>query len=119
MTCFYCGTELPAGAMFCGECGRPVNTKGGRSAKAAKPSAADAVAAPSEQPVASGPEPEEPVASEEPVPDVHGVVAHAVGAADGDGRGVGQRFSNQVTTSSASRSYGSREVSSSRVASSS
>jgi hypothetical protein len=70
VTCFYCGTELPAGAMFCGECGRPVNTKGGRSAKAAKPSAADTVAAPSEQPVASGPAPEEPVPSEEPVPDV-------------------------------------------------
>ncbi len=34
MTCFYCGTELPAGAMFCGECGRPVNTKGGRRPKA-------------------------------------------------------------------------------------
>ena len=34
MTCFYCGTELPDGAMFCGECGRPVNTKGGRGAKA-------------------------------------------------------------------------------------
>ena len=43
MTCFYCGTELPAGAMFCGECGRPVNTKGGRSprgAKAAEPGGA-------------------------------------------------------------------------------
>ncbi|CAN5366465.1 hypothetical protein BH09ACT5_BH09ACT5_07610 [soil metagenome] len=36
MTCFYCGTELPAGAMFCGECGRPVNTKGGRSPRSAK-----------------------------------------------------------------------------------
>ncbi len=42
MTCFYCGTELPGGAMFCGECGRPVNTKGGRGAKAK----AESVAAP-------------------------------------------------------------------------
>jgi uncharacterized Zn finger protein (UPF0148 family) len=24
MTCHYCGTELPAGALFCGECGQPV-----------------------------------------------------------------------------------------------
>lgn len=24
MTCSYCGTELPAGALFCGECGRAV-----------------------------------------------------------------------------------------------
>ena len=51
MTCFYCGTELPAGAMFCGECGRPVNTKGGRSSKAGR-AAPEAVA---------------PVALEEPV----------------------------------------------------
>ena len=24
MTCTYCGTELPTGALFCGECGRAV-----------------------------------------------------------------------------------------------
>ncbi|MES1169158.1 MAG: zinc-ribbon domain-containing protein, partial [Leifsonia sp.] len=24
MSCWYCGTELPAGALFCGECGQPV-----------------------------------------------------------------------------------------------
>lgn len=43
MTCTFCGTELPAGAMFCGECGR--------SQAAARvvppPTAADAPAAPS------------------------------------------------------------------------
>ncbi len=27
MTCSYCATELPAGAMFCGECGRPVSAR--------------------------------------------------------------------------------------------
>jgi len=43
VTCFYCGTELPSGAMFCGECGRPVNTKGGRSAKATAKAAAESV----------------------------------------------------------------------------
>jgi len=26
MTCLYCGTPLPAGAMFCVECGRPVRS---------------------------------------------------------------------------------------------
>ena len=31
MTCFYCGTELPPGAMFCGECGRPVASKAVRT----------------------------------------------------------------------------------------
>lgn len=27
MNCAYCGTELPPGAMFCGECGRAVSSK--------------------------------------------------------------------------------------------
>ncbi len=27
MTCSYCATELPAGALFCGECGRPVSAR--------------------------------------------------------------------------------------------
>ena len=26
MTCRYCGTELPEGALFCGECGQPVSS---------------------------------------------------------------------------------------------
>jgi hypothetical protein len=42
VTCFYCGTDLPTGAMFCGECGRPVNTRGGRSLKV-KSAATDVV----------------------------------------------------------------------------
>jgi hypothetical protein len=32
MTCGYCGTELPATAMFCGECGRSLATSTGRAA---------------------------------------------------------------------------------------
>lgn len=27
MTCLYCGTDLPAGAMFCGECGRSTGAR--------------------------------------------------------------------------------------------
>ena len=27
VTCSYCGTQLPSGAMFCGECGRPVTAR--------------------------------------------------------------------------------------------
>lgn len=64
MTCFYCGTELPAGAMFCGECGRPVNTKGGRS-KSKAPVAEAVVETPVEAPAA---EPE-PLAEPEPEPE--------------------------------------------------
>jgi hypothetical protein len=30
VTCSYCGTELPPGAMFCGECGRAVSSRGAR-----------------------------------------------------------------------------------------
>src|SRR5664279_254869 len=26
MTCHYCGTALPDGALFCGECGQPVGS---------------------------------------------------------------------------------------------
>lgn len=70
MTCFYCGTELPDGAMFCGECGRPVNTKGGRSAKAnGKASVVEAV----EAVAVVAPEPlEEPVVERaaEPVAEI-------------------------------------------------
>lgn len=78
MTCFYCGTELPSGAMFCGECGRPVNTKGGRSTKVSRaaadaasgvPEAAPADAVPLVQPVAVAEPAVEPehVAVAEPV----------------------------------------------------
>lgn len=34
MTCSYCATELPPGAMFCGECGRSVTSKPSVSAPA-------------------------------------------------------------------------------------
>lgn len=34
MTCWYCGTELPATALFCGECGRSLATAGARAAVA-------------------------------------------------------------------------------------
>lgn len=44
MTCAYCGTELPEGAMFCGECGRAV---AGRAAKTATKSAKEPVSVPS------------------------------------------------------------------------
>lgn len=40
MTCAYCGTHLLAGAMFCGECGRPVSSVPGRSNPARVASAA-------------------------------------------------------------------------------
>lgn len=44
MTCSYCATELPAGAMFCGECGRSVAaTSTGKSVPAGSPSADTAV----------------------------------------------------------------------------
>lgn len=33
MICAYCGTELPAAAMFCGECGRAVATKAAAKAR--------------------------------------------------------------------------------------
>lgn len=33
MTCTHCGAELPAGAMFCGECGRAVAAASGPSSK--------------------------------------------------------------------------------------
>ena len=35
MTCWYCGTELPATALFCGECGRSLATAGARATVAA------------------------------------------------------------------------------------
>ncbi|MCU1409892.1 MAG: hypothetical protein JWR04_599 [Rhodoglobus sp.] len=75
MTCFYCGTELPAGAMFCGECGRPVNTKGGRSSKASSKAAPEAVVpVPREEPAAPEPvveasAPPEPEPVAEPLPE--------------------------------------------------
>ena len=90
MTCFYCGTELPTGAMFCGECGRPVNTKGGRSTKAARAAAAAASAVPvaptGAEAVAAEPQPvPEPLvqpaavaAPVEPEPVVHEPVVQAV-----------------------------------------
>jgi len=86
VTCFYCGTELPNGAMFCGECGRPVNTRGGRSSRrAARAEAARdaAAAATSAEPVAEVPE--APVA--EPV---YAPVAEALDApvADPDPSGI-------------------------------
>lgn len=46
MTCKYCGTELPASAMFCGECGRSVGHGVVKAAAAAAPPGAPPVAAP-------------------------------------------------------------------------
>ena len=76
MTCSYCGTELPSGAMFCGECGRPVTTRAARTAqarpapeqreelvepqRAAPPVAVDAAAEPEPEP--------EPEPAQAPVP---------------------------------------------------
>lgn len=37
MKCTYCGTELPAGAMFCGECGRAVAAEGAVAPPPARP----------------------------------------------------------------------------------
>ncbi|CAN5620253.1 hypothetical protein BH10ACT7_BH10ACT7_12910 [soil metagenome] len=37
MTCTNCGTELPAGAMFCGECGRAVGAPSAAASGRAKP----------------------------------------------------------------------------------
>ena len=48
MICAYCGTELPAAAMFCGECGRAVASKA--SAKARPRVPLSAVATPSRWP---------------------------------------------------------------------
>ena len=67
MTCFYCGTELPAGAMFCGECGRPVNTKGGRGPKSSGRGAAARVAPSVEVPAPVEVPAAEPLAAELPV----------------------------------------------------
>lgn len=39
MTCSYCGTTLPLGAMFCGECGRTVSATRGTSAVTPEPEA--------------------------------------------------------------------------------
>ncbi|MBB5634001.1 putative nucleic acid-binding Zn ribbon protein [Cryobacterium mesophilum] len=38
MTCRYCGTTLPPGAMFCGECGRAVTTPAAPAAQSMIPS---------------------------------------------------------------------------------
>ena len=59
--------------MFCGECGRPVNTKGGRSSKAGKAAPEAVLAVPLEEPVAeqvAEPVVPEPVAvAPEPAPE--------------------------------------------------
>ena len=44
MICGYCGTELPATALFCGECGRSLAASTGRTAPIAVPIAREPVA---------------------------------------------------------------------------
>ena len=46
MTCTYCRTELPAGAMFCGECGRTVSPAGAKADAAESSIPAEPVDAP-------------------------------------------------------------------------
>lgn len=64
MTCSYCGTELPPGAMFCGECGRSV------TARAAPIIAAIAVETPAEAAELVQPEPALDIAAAQPEPDL-------------------------------------------------
>lgn len=40
MTCRYCGTELPVGALFCGECGQPVAASAPSDSEQSAPPAA-------------------------------------------------------------------------------
>jgi hypothetical protein len=42
MTCRYCGTELPVGALFCGECGQPVAAAAASDPAASAPAPAAA-----------------------------------------------------------------------------
>ncbi|MEO6115274.1 MAG: zinc-ribbon domain-containing protein [Pseudolysinimonas sp.] len=44
MTCHYCGTALPDGALFCGECGQPVATTLSSDASTGSPAAGFSIA---------------------------------------------------------------------------
>ncbi len=54
MICTYCGTELPAGALFCGECGRAVTPAAKRVARTQVPTVVPSTRL--EQPVISNSE---------------------------------------------------------------
>jgi hypothetical protein len=65
VTCSYCATELPPGALFCGECGRPVSSKAARSAAKAGVARTATVAA---EPIVELVEPAVPVVEAPPGP---------------------------------------------------
>lgn len=80
MICSSCATELPAGAMFCGECGRPVAVRASRASveRTRSEEAADELILPAErEPMVASADWHEPqqvaAPSEEPVPEPESV----------------------------------------------
>jgi hypothetical protein len=66
VTCSHCGTELPPGAMFCGECGRAVTSRGSATSAASVAEASTVVPEPVAEPSTVVPEPIAEAAPEGP-----------------------------------------------------